>query len=171
MRIIAPDGEQTRPTTDKVREAIFGSIQFEIVGARVLDLFAGSGAMGVEALSRGARECVFCDVSRAAARAVARNASPFEGKYTFVLGDFERALGISGQYDYIFLDPPYKSGLYERAIRRIVELNKLADGGMLLVEHELELPECPNELELRRTRKYGRTFVSILVKKAIEEDT
>ncbi|MFQ9178227.1 MAG: RsmD family RNA methyltransferase, partial [Christensenellaceae bacterium] len=60
MRITAPPGEETRPTTDKVREAIFGSIQFDISGARVLDLFAGSGAMGVEALSRGADECVFC---------------------------------------------------------------------------------------------------------------
>lgn len=162
MRITAPPGDETRPTTDKVREAIFGSIQFEIAGARVLDLFAGSGAMGVEALSRGAEQCVFCDVSKAAQKAVTANAAPFEGAYTFVRGDFENALNLPGRYDFIFIDPPYKSGFYERAIKRIVELDKLRPGGKLIVEHDAPLPELPCGVKTLREKKYGKTFVTFL---------
>ena len=162
MRITAPPGEETRPTTDKVREAIFGSIQFDISGARVLDLFAGSGAMGVEALSRGADECVFCDVSKAAAKVVSQNAAPFEGSYTLVHGDFERALELSGQYDFIFLDPPYKSGFYERAINRIMELDKLKPNGKLIVEHDTPLPKVQRGLKTLREKKYGKTLVTFL---------
>ena len=125
-------------------------------------MFAGSGAMGVEALSRGADECVFCDVSKAAAKAVSQNAAPFEGSYTLVHGDFERALELPGQYDFIFLDPPYKSGFYERAINRIMELDKLKPNGKLIVEHDAPLPKVQCGLKTLREKKYGKTLVTFL---------
>ena len=172
MRITAPPGEETRPTTDKVREAIFGSIQFDISGARVLDLFAGSGAMGVEALSRGADECVFCDVSKAAAKAVSQNAAPFEGSYTLVHGDFERALELPGQYDFIFLDPPYGSGFLEDALEMIGSCGILSDDGIVVAEHAIEeaLPDSFGGLSVIKRKKYGKIGISVYENAAVSEE-
>ena len=133
----APAGrETTRPASDKVKEAIFGSIQFELEGSRVLDLFAGSGALGIEALSRGAAQAVLVDASREAVQAMRANLA-----YTGLLEraevmpmDYARALArLYTPFDFIFLDPPYRSDLYAAAIAGIHARGLLGAEGLLIV--------------------------------------
>ena len=160
----APAGrETTRPTSDKVKEAIFGSIQFELEGSRVLDLFAGSGALGIEALSRGAAQAVLVDASREAVQAMRANLA-----YTGLLEraevmpmDYARALArLYTPFDFIFLDPPYRSDLYAAAIAGIHARGLLEAEGFLIVEHDGQL-SLEGEKVLKQKR-YGKTFVSYI---------
>lgn len=160
----APKGDEiTRPTTDKVREAIFGALQFEIPQSRVLDLFAGSGAMGIEALSRGADFAVFVDADRAAAALVRQNlkALDMQEQAQVLQMDYNSALRCLHQtFDFIFLDPPYHAGLYQPAIEAIIELELLAPGGKIVVEHEEDA--VFDRRYVQKEKKYGRTRVSFL---------
>lgn len=165
-RIIGtPEGNDTRPTTDKVREAIFGKLQFEIPGSHVLDLFAGSGAMGIEAMSRGAEKCVFVEKNRNAMRIVKKNAElcGFNKQSTFINADFEKAVAALDEvFDFIFIDPPYKSGFYEKAFE--LSLRLLKEDGVIVAEHEDEIiiPDC---YEVYAEKKYSRICVSYIRKK------
>ncbi len=161
----APEGIETRPTSDKTREAIFGSLQFEIFEARFLDLFAGSGAMGIEALSRGAEEAVFIDSSKAAIACIKDNLKTTGLNGIVIMEDSFTALSrIKGKFDFIFIDPPYKSGYYEKAIRIICERGLLNDGGKLILEHDggldTSMIEC---IETVKDKKYGKAHVRICV--------
>ncbi len=174
MRIIAgsargrqlktPRGsETTRPTTDKVREAIFGALQFEIPQSRVLDLFAGSGAMGIEALSRGADFAVFVDADRAAAALVRENLKELgmQEQAQVLQMDYSSALRVLREpFDFIFLDPPYHAGLYQPAIDAVIELGLLAPGGKIVAEHEEDA--VFDRRYVQKEKKYGRTRVSFL---------
>ncbi|MFT6498418.1 MAG: 16S rRNA (guanine966-N2)-methyltransferase [Akkermansiaceae bacterium] len=159
--------EVSRPTTDRVRESVFG-ILFAVVGeARVLDLFAGSGALGIEALSRGATSCTFVEQNRGATRVIEDNLKKTGLSNGRVINREAGAFlkGDRGAYDLIFADPPYADGLSDPA-RDLVVLDGweqwLAPEGFLVLEREAigDLPE-PNGLELVQKRDYGRSRIAI----------
>ncbi len=163
-RLRTLEGMDVRPTTDKVKEAIFSIVQFDIEGSAVLDLFSGSGQMGIEALSRGANSCVFIDNSRASLEVTRENIAAV---------GFQKQASVSNMdsidflktckytFDLAFLDPPYGKGLIEKAMPLLCE--KMSDRGIILCEHEkgLELPENYGKMFKHRTYKYGKIEVTV----------
>ena len=168
----APPGLHTRPTTDRVKEAVFSIIQFQVPGARVLDLFAGSGQLGLECLSRGAESCLFCDNDRAALRAVGQNitACGVQDRCTVFAGDFRSAVAghSPGSFDFILLDPPYGGKMLEDALRAIEQFDILAARGIIVCESacgdKVYIPAAPYE-KLREYR-YGSTAITTLMRNA-----
>ena len=135
------EGETTRPTAERAKEALFSMIQFDIEGRRALDLFGGSGQLGLEALSRGAASCVFCDTSREAVSVIIENSKRAKlfDKCRISASDYAAALrGMSEreQFDLIFLDPPYESGFLPEALRMIARGNILSPGGRIVCESD-----------------------------------
>ena len=171
-KLVTLEGLDTRPTTDMVKEAIFSVIQFDIAGASVLDLFAGSGQMGIEALSREASHCVFVDSNPEAVKIVRQNLNDCKLiNDARILGmDSMEYLRVSkGGFDIVFLDPPYKSGLIQQALGLLG--GKLNGGAIVVCEHEkeLELDESYGELRLHKRYKYGKTAVTVFRLPAEEE--
>lgn len=162
------DGLDVRPTTEKVKEAVFSSIQFDIEGRKILDLFAGSGQLGIEALSRGAESAVFVDASPDSVAVVTRNikAVGFEDKAKIIRKDYFSFLASdSDQFDIAFLDPPYREGILEKAAT--LTASKMSDYGIIICEHpaDLKLPECLDKgFILKKQMKYGKISVSIFRK-------
>lgn len=157
-------GEDTRPTTDRVKEGIFSAIQFDVEGRRVLDLFAGSGQMGLEALSRGAVRAVMVDRNPKAAEIIRENCVSSglqSGSVVLCTDALTFCGGCQDEFDIIFLDPPYDSGLLQRALP--LAANCLSPYGMLVCEHRLgeELPSAVGEIPLHRSYRYGQTAVTI----------
>jgi 16S rRNA (guanine966-N2)-methyltransferase len=171
-RIEAPKGLATRPTSDKVRQALFnvlehGAPQFDFTGARVLDLFAGSGALGLEAMSRGARFCLFVEESAEARASIRRNveALSLTGATKIWRRDATR-LGEAGTmqpFDLIFLDPPYGRGLGTRALQSAAGGGWIRDGAIAVLEEradvEVELSTAFQELD---ARIYGETKIVVM---------
>jgi 16S rRNA (guanine966-N2)-methyltransferase len=158
-RIAAPKGSETRPTSDFVRETAFNLIG-PVEGAAVLDLFAGSGALGLEALSRGARRCVFVDSSREACRAIGRNLELLGLSATVLCQDVSRALaGERGPYDLILADPPYSFDDYGRLAPPFVRL--LAAEGLAVLQTPAAAEPALAGLELRTSRRYGSARLTL----------
>ena len=166
----APAGRDTRPTLDRVKEAIFGSIQFQVPGATVLDLFSGSGNMGLEALSRGAAKAICVDTSSVCAALIRKNGEKLglsEGLQV-VNTDFRTALSAlqaQGQRaDIVFLDPPYASGLAAVAVEILFTEGLLNRDGVVIVEHAWDQPPKLGEgpWTVSRVKKYGICGVTIL---------
>ena len=163
-RLAAPKGTATRPTSDRVREAVFSILAARIPGARVLDLFAGSGALGIEALSRGAASTVFVDADPAAIRAVAANLAGITGGDA-VRRDARKFLRTAREnghvYDLIFLDPPYRDG--PRLGRELSEplTGVLAPGGLVISESDRRAPIDLPHLTLDDERRYGDTLIRL----------
>ncbi len=167
-------GMETRPTTDKVKESIFNCIQFDVAGARVLDLFAGTGQLGIEALSRGAESALFVDRRADAVKLVRENLAlcRLEGNAQVLCGDSLARLGAAQEkFDIIFLDPPYNSDLLERAIERIMEFDILAPHGIMVAESAADkiLPPPIAPYGAYREYRYGRIKVSICRRAGEEE--
>ncbi len=167
-KLITPDGMKTRPTTDMVKEAVFSVIQFMVPYSNVLDLFAGSGQMGIEALSRGADKAVFLDNSKYALEAIKENLSltGFSKQGKALLGDAESFLtNALEKYDIIFLDPPYNQGYPEKILP--VLHKPLSEKGIVLYEHDKNenLPKETDELILKKEYRYGRIMVSAYIRK------
>jgi len=165
-RLKEPQGLETRPTTDRVKEGIFSSIQFEIEGRRVLDLFGGTGQMGIEALSRGAAHCTFVDLRKEAVGIIRENLklTGLEGQATVVQGDALAFLTrCREKYDVIFLDPPYETELLETAIAHIARHDLLNVHGMMIAEHPVDkvLPALSAPYRMGRTYRYGKIAVTI----------
>ena len=161
-----PAGLQTRPTTDRVKENLFNIIQFDIPGAQVLDLFAGSGQLGIEALSRGAQSAVFVDQGKEAIAAVQRNlaATKLHDHAQVVQSDsFSYLQSCRRKFDLIFLDPPYSGNFLEKAIVFISEIDILSDGGILICEGQIEKEELPEISNLMRSRdyQYGKILITL----------
>lgn len=159
----APKGMDTRPTMDQVKEGIFSAIQFEVEGRRALDLFAGSGQLGIEALSRGARSAVFVDESRAAVQLVRTNLAHCRLQGDVVQGESLGYLRTCGKFDLIFLDPPYDTGLLDKALANVVQFDILAEGGIIVCEsrREKELPQLPQPYYLLTERSYGKIKLTL----------
>jgi len=164
--LFAPEGLDTRPTLDRVREAIFSMIFTRTDGARVLDLFAGSGAMGLESLSRGAVEADFVDISPKACDCVRKNLEKTRLEGAKVLNsDFKTFLSNCTEcYDIIFLDPPYEAGYYSTALDIIKERSLLSDDGIIVLECSVPDGFDCRGFEVYRQRKYGKASVYILQK-------
>ena len=154
-------GLDTRPTTSRVKEGLFSAIQFDIEGRRVLDLFAGTGQLGIEALSRGASFCDFVDSAPAALNIVRRNVRTcgFEDRCACHGKDFAAFLRRAGEkYGLIFLDPPYASGELERALELIAEIDIVVENGIIVCESpaDQDLPDLPAPYEKGREYRYGK---------------
>ena len=163
-RLNAPKGMHTRPTADRVKEGLFSAIQFEIEGTRVLDLFAGSGQLAIEALSRGAKEAVLVDEDAEAVRVIRENLAKtgFSGKARVLRADYRQFLQNSGErFDLIFLDPPYAETYLENALNLISEIDILNENGIIICEKAKDgtLSASFPGLKQDRTYRYGKTEV------------
>jgi len=161
-KLLTPVGEElVRPTADRVKESLFSILGSRLYGARVLDLFAGSGALGIESLSRGASEAVFNDISKESLSFVKRNLSFAEERYELMNGDFKSCLlRVTGQFDLIFADPPYKEDYLAKISEMISERGLLSEKGLLVYESEGE-PKESTALVAVDKRSYGRTKIAI----------
>ena len=164
-------GLATRPTTDRVKEGLFSAIQFDIEGRRVLDLFAGTGQLGIEALSRGAAFCDFVDSAPAALNVVRKNIKTcgFEDRSACHGKDFAAYLGrCRERYGLIFLDPPYASGDLGRALELITAIDIVVENGIIICESPADhvLPELPGPYERGREYRYGRIKFTLYCRRA-----
>ena len=175
-RLTSPPGEETRPTLDRVREAIFSSLSPYLYDAAALDAFAGSGAMGLEALSRGAKSCLFVESDRKTADLVRQNLKgcALEGG-TVVCAACRRVIAEQAargqQFDLIFLDPPYNSGLLPEVLRQIAEVGILAAGGQIVAETTRKDSDIalPPGLSIRKTANYGTVAVHYIINEVRED--
>jgi len=170
-KLVTPEGLDTRPTTDKVKEAVCSSLQFDFPGAAVLDLFAGSGQMGIEALSRGAAHAVFTDSDKRALGCIRQNVRScgFSEISEIIQSDALSFLRRSGsKFDVAFLDPPYRKGILQQVLPVLAE--KMSENGVIVCEHEpeCELPETILDFHLQKQKKYGKIIIS-LYRRIIEE--
>jgi len=163
-----PKGQHVRPTSDRVRESIFNVLAHRFdhacADARVLDLFAGSGALGLEALSRNASYVCFVEKDQKTARLVKANASRLKGDWQVVNQPAESFLrGQDDPYDLILLDPPYGAGLLEKVIPDLVGGNWLSQEGLICIEYPIDIDfEVPDTLASLFERRYGKTMIRIL---------
>lgn len=174
-RLTAPKGEEiTRPTAERVKEAVFSMIQFELSDTRVLDLFGGSGQMALEALSRGAASAVICDCDRTAVAAIRTNVVNtgfgdavriFETDYKNLIRTFHGR----ESFDILFLDPPYAGKLIPDALERLDRAGMIAPGGIVICESGADRPVEYPGLALRRFARYGRVFITVLVNEVNSE--
>ena len=163
------DDISTRPTLDRVKEPLFSILQVHIQDANVLDLFAGSGALGIEALSRGSKFCTFCDKSYKSVQMLKQNLqkTKLDSKAKVYIEDYKKCLEKQQEkFDIIFIDPPYKFDIGVDAIKRIVELELLSKDGIIVLEtdeEERDIKELEKiDLELYDVRKYGRVNLIFL---------
>ena len=189
MRIIAgtsrgtiletPEGEDTRPTLERVKENFFNAINFDVAGAKVLDLFAGSGQLGLEALSRGAREAVFIDSDQECFQIILKNAQKAKLYDRCNIYKYDYSEYLSGlkkrkdfvKFDIIFLDPPYGSGgkYINDSVKRIIKNDLISNGGLIICEtgngEKLSLnadEEILNKIKKSKIYKYGKVYITIL---------
>jgi 16S rRNA (guanine(966)-N(2))-methyltransferase RsmD len=182
-RIAVPPGRDVRPTSDKVKGAVFsmaaslvapGAGEDALAGLRCLDLFAGTGALGIEALSRGARECVFVEIAPAAAQALEDNLRFAEGAQV-MRADWRLALRrLRGPFDIVFADPPYGSGYYAEVMKMLIECDIIGTGGIVVAEYGAAGPgargsaaggihgqDAYDGYALLRDKRYGKTRIAI----------
>ena len=157
-----PGDDIVRPTTQKAKEGIFSALQFYVPGARVLDLFAGSGQLGIEALSRGASHCVFVDNSRAAIAVIKRNLNRTELFQSAAVAEMDAVRYVqraNGPFDIIFADPPYRKDIMASILPHLSK--NLAPGGFAALETErsLAMPQEYEDLVLRKRYDYGNVTI------------
>ena len=173
-------GEATRPTAERTKEALFSMINFDIAGARVLDLFAGSGQLGLEALSRGAKSAVLNDSSREAAAIIRANAEKTRliDACEILSTDWQpvlRRFANKADFGLVFLDPPYAGGFLPKVLAKMIEWNLLSNGAVIVCESANEEDvfgineELKNQFTIRRVARYGAACVTILEKGGSEE--
>lgn len=166
VQLKTPEGMLTRPTTDRVKEALFSIIHFEIPGARVLDLFGGTGQLGIEALSRGAKRAVFVDAQENACRLIKENLNrtKLQQDGQVVRSDYLQYLNrCRERFDIILLDPPYAEVFLENALKRITEIDILESNGIIVTERPVG-KELPWEFEgytRSKDYKYGNTLLTV----------
>ena len=161
-----PDGQATRPTAERVKEALFSAINFDIPGMAVLDLFGGTGQLGIEALSRGASSAVFVDAGDAACKLIRENLkrTKLEKDAKVIRADYLTYLrGCKETFGIIFLDPPYAEVFLENALKCITEIDILQSGGIIVAERPLGKDEMPDFSGYSRSKdyKYGNTLVTL----------
>ena len=157
--------EGTRPTMDRVKESIFSTIQFEIRDAIVLDLFAGSGNLGIEAISNGANKCYFVDNNKVAINTINKNIKTFniEDNLIIIKDEYMNALNNlkNNKFDIVFLDPPYKDDYIDKAINKLLEYDMLNSKALIICEYDRDINHEYDLLDEVKTKKYGDKFVTI----------
>lgn len=168
VRLDTLEGLATRPTTEKVKEAIFSMIQFDIEGRRVLDLFSGSGQLALEALSRGARNAVLVDASREAAEIIRKNAlkTKLFPDVKILVSDYKTAIKQlkNEKFDIVFCDAPYAAKLTGDAIKQLCEQGVLAENALIITESDDDKTYENDTLKVVKQRNYGRTFITLYEK-------
>lgn len=166
-KLLCLDGQDVRPTLDRVKESVFNMIAFDLPNSNVLDLFSGSGALGIEALSRGASKCVFVDSSQDAALVTKKNleATNLTSCALVIKDDSVSFLEKTDEtFDIIFIDPPYNSTLYEESLLKIRQNNLLSEDGLIIIEYDANITP-PFDLcgyEVIRDKKYGRVKILLM---------
>ena len=162
------DIDGTRPTMDRVKESLFAMIYDYIKDSTVLDLFAGSGNLGIEAISNGAKQCYFIDNNKEVIKVLNKNINNLNiGSYSkILLSDWKKFLNEASEkklkFDIIFVDPPYAYDVYEKILDKVSTLNLLNDNGIIVLEHSnLKLKDTYNNLTLYKLKKYGNKSVNI----------
>lgn len=163
-KLLTLEGVKVRPTTGRVKEAVFSAIQFEIEGRKFLDLFAGSGQMGIEALSRGAKSAVFVDASPESINTIKKNIQScgFEKKATVINSEYANFLRLRHEFfDIAYLDPPFGENILGSAIDLLSE--KISDSGVIICESlkEDELPENAGKFAISKRYQYGKTVITM----------
>ena len=155
--------EGTRPTLDRVKESLFGMIQTYIQNSQVLDLFAGSGALGLEAISNGAKTCYLIDNNKEAIKTIKQNSQNFDEDLKIINIDYKKFLKETNEkFDIIFLDPPYKENQMDKSLRIIEERNLLNKDGIVICEYEIGNPKT--NLNLIKEKSYGNKKIKIFQK-------
>ena len=171
-RLKEPIGLDVRPTGDKVKESVFDAIQFNIEGKRILDLFAGTGQMGIEALSRGARECVFVDAAPNAIKLVGENLAlcGFTDSASLHIRDASKYIERCGVFDIIFIDPPYDTQLAGAILQKIIEFDKLDNDGIIICETRADTVLQPVEPPYyeQKTYMHGSVKITRFVKRVVD---
>ena len=169
-RLAEPQGRDIRPTTAKVKEAIFNIVQFDVEGRRVLDLFGGTGQLGIEAASRGAEEVVIVDRDSRAVRLIRRNVQTCGLEVKVVQAEAISYLGRGEKFDLVFVDPPYDSALAEEALKIMKKFDILTEGGIIVCEtrRETALPEPGAPYVKGREYRYGKVKLTVYNKSAKE---
>ena len=170
LKLITPKNSDVRPTSDRVKESLFSIIGSKICGAVVLDLFAGTGNLGLEAWSRGAEKITFVDESRASLKIIQGNTVKARAENdaviinACVLKAIAQLESKGKSFDFVFCDPPYDKGWPEKVIRQFLKHRIVKAGGYLVLEYSAreKLPTLPSEVTEVRTEKYGDTRVSFL---------
>jgi 16S rRNA (guanine966-N2)-methyltransferase len=165
--LIAPEGRATRPTSDRAREGLFSMLQSRLgsfEGLHVADLFAGTGALGLEALSRGAAHCTFVDNDRNAVSSIQRNLAAFgaHARADIRSQSVEHAAPPRQPCDIVFLDPPYATGLAEMAVGRIGNAGWVAPGGLVSLESDGDQPAVPAGFTIEAERRFGKAYIRLL---------
>lgn len=166
-KLITSEGLDVRPTLDRVKESLFNMIAFDIPDATVLDLFSGSGALGIEALSRGAKECFFIDNSPQSISVTKKNLEGThlsDSSFVFNADSIEFIKNTDKKFDIIFIDPPYESDLYVKSLSAIKDRKILTDDGFMVLEYDIETtPEFSTEgFRVIKEKKYGRVKILIM---------
>ena len=166
VELKTPNGMKTRPTSDRVKEAIFSIIQFDIPGSSVLDLFGGTGQLGIEALSRGANSALFVDLREDACALIRENLkrTKFVGQATVVKSDYLSFLmRCKSKFNIIILDPPYAEEFLENSLKMITEIDILESSGIIVAEHSADkvISADFGDFYSARQYKYGNTMVTI----------
>lgn len=172
-RLITAEGNDVRPTPERVKEALFSAIQFDIEGRTVLDLFAGSGQLGIEALSRGADYAVFVDQSAVSIDHINKNLknTGLADKAKVIRGDYSAVLmGMDIAFDFVFLDPPYASGLLPKALKAVQKCVK--EHGLIICEHpkEQSLPTEMDDFVIKKVYRYGKVCLSVYHRKGVADE-
>ena len=168
LKLNAPKNQDVRPTTDRVKENLFNMISSYIMDSNILDLFAGTGSLGIECLSRGAKNCVFVDISKESIAIVKSNIKKarVENESLVLNLDFKDAVSRlqsqKNKFDVIFMDPPYYKEMFVDALEKIDNANLLDEDGIIVVEHDTKdiLPDKVNRLEKTKDKKYGNTTLT-----------
>lgn len=165
-KLRAPEGNISRPTSENVKEAIFNIIQFQIEGKSFLDLFAGSGQIGIEALSRGASEVIFVEENKRAAEVIKENLEKCGLKAEVFRENAFNFLSRSKSFDIIYLDPPYMTNFIEKSIEMIGNLDKLNEDGIIICESSknMNIKFDEKKYMLSTQKRYGSRIISILKK-------
>lgn len=171
-RLKEPEGRDIRPTTDQVKEAIFNIVQFDVEGRRVLDLFGGTGQLGIEAASRGASEVVILDSDSRAVRLIRENVALCGLDIKVIHAEAISYLSRGGRFDLLLVDPPYDSSLAEEAIKAMKEFDILSEGGIMICEtrRETQLPEPGAPYAKGREYRYGKVKLTVYKKETREND-
>lgn len=168
LKLKSPKGMDVRPTTDRVKESLFNIISNHILDSFILDLFSGTGSLGIEALSRGAQRCTFVDSSRDSIEIIKDNLknTKFIDKSEVIFSDTISAINKLGvkrdKFDIIFMDPPYLKNLIVPVLKEIIKRELLEEDGIIIIEHDTKdiIPDNVDNLNKYREKKYGNTTLS-----------